>query len=63
MAPSTRSLGTDRSDMPSANIKAPADILSDATDDMMRARQQHEDAVRAFEQRTVMGAFCVSGID
>lgn len=37
----------------SSNIHVPRDddIIEQATEDMMRARQQHEDAVRAFEQK------------
>merc|ERR1719343_1151535 len=37
----------------SGNIRMPGaeSVLDQATEDMMRARQQHEDAVRAFEQR------------
>eukprot|EP00401_Gymnodinium_catenatum_P019364 CAMPEP_0117532604 /NCGR_PEP_ID=MMETSP0784-20121206/39454_1 /TAXON_ID=39447 /ORGANISM="" /LENGTH=259 /DNA_ID=CAMNT_0005329003 /DNA_START=127 /DNA_END=903 /DNA_ORIENTATION=+ len=35
------------------NVHLPGekDVVDEATEDMMRARQQHEDAVRAFEQR------------
>lgn len=37
----------------SSNIHIPRDddIIEQATEDMLRARQQHEDAVRAFEQK------------
>mmetsp|Transcript_1039 Transcript_1039/g.2440 ORF Transcript_1039/g.2440 Transcript_1039/m.2440 type:complete len:510 (+) Transcript_1039:103-1632(+) len=37
----------------SGNVSMPGerDVVDQATEDMMRARQQHEDAVRAFEQK------------
>merc|ERR1719445_2808534 len=37
----------------SGNIHMPSDndIITEASENMDRARQQHEDAVRAFEQR------------
>jgi len=47
------SAGEDRDAFTGSNIHAPtdADIVQSATEDMNKARQQHEEAVRAFEHR------------
>mmetsp|Transcript_32728 Transcript_32728/g.97399 ORF Transcript_32728/g.97399 Transcript_32728/m.97399 type:complete len:510 (-) Transcript_32728:214-1743(-) len=36
---------------PNIHLASVGDLVDQATEDMMRARQQHEDAVRAFEQK------------
>merc|ERR1719230_1579330 len=38
-------------------------VIDEATEDMMRARQQHEDAVRAFEQRASQRTLAVPTSD
>merc|ERR1719210_1139910 len=41
------------------HIPSTGDLVDQATEDMMRARQQHEDAVRAFEQRATQRQLAV----